>query len=507
MKKLLSYLLVIALVLVQFLPVANAEKGTNATADGKITITNATVGETYEIYKLFDLESYSYDTNKEEGAYTYTISTSSPWYDFMKTGNGSAYVTLSTYETGKEIVTFNESKKGASDVAKFARLALDYAEATDEITPTKPAKTAETTTVEFTGLELGYYLVDSSLGSLVSLNSTVREVNITDKNTPTTITKKVNENGVWGSTNTKKIGDTVEYKVEITAKKGAQNYVLKDKMSEGLTFNTDSIRVVEKASTEPGATERQLTLVQDYTVDTTATTEYTFKVVFTKSYLDSIESDKTLVVTYSAVVNEKAIINGTGNPNKAKLEYGDRNTTEEVFTKTYVLSFGLLKTDGSNHQLEGAEFKLYDAQTGGNEIKVFLKDASTNTYRVAYTEAEQKLATAIKAGNAKIEGLDNKTYYLEETKAPEGYNKLTSRVKVTLLSNITGETQTSSVSGTDSTTISYKNDTVTVVNTTGTLLPSTGGMGTVLFITVGSIMVLGFGVLLVTKLRISKMEI
>lgn len=503
MKKLLSYLLVIALVLVQFLPVANAAKGTNAEANGKITITNATVGETYEIYKLFDLESY--DTEKE--AYTYTISTSSPWYDFMKTGNGSAYVTLSEYETGKEIVTFNEGKKGASDVAKFARLALDYAEATDTISPTKDAIKATTTTVEFTGLKLGYYLVDSSLGSLVSLNSTVREVNITDKNTPTTIKKEVKEGTSWGSTNTKKIGDTVEYKVEITAKKGAQNYVLKDKMSVGLTFNTNSVKVVEKASTGTGVTERELTKDIDYTLDTTATTEYTFKVVFTKSYLDSIESDKTLVVTYSAVVNEKAVINGTGNPNKAKLEYGDKTTTEEVFTRTYVLDFNLLKTDGASKQLDGAEFKLYDKQTGGTEIRVFLKDAQTNTYRVAYTDAEKSNATTINAGNAKIEGLDNKTYYLEETKAPEGYNKLTSRVPVTLASTMTGEEQTSTVLGTNSNTIKYNYDTVTVVNTTGTLLPSTGGMGTVLFVTIGSIMVLGFGVLLVTKLRISKMEI
>lgn len=502
MKKLLSYLLVIALVLVQFLPVANAAKGTNAEANGKITITNATVGETYEIYKLFDLESY--DTEKE--AYTYTISTSSPWYDFMKTGNGSAYVTLSEYETGKEIVTFNESKKGASDVARFARLALDYAEATAKITPTKPAIEATTTTVEFTGLELGYYLVDSSLGSLVSLNSTVTEVDITDKNTPTTIKKEVKEEGTWGSTNTKKIGDTVEYKVEITAKKGAQNYVLKDKMSEGLTFNTNSVKIVEKASTETGVTERELTSGTHYTLDATATTEYTFKVVFTKSYLDSIESDKTLVVTYSAVVNEKAVINGTGNPNKAKLEYGDKTTTKEVFTRTYVLDFNLLKTDGTN-RLDGAEFKLFDKQTGGTEILVFLKDAQTNTYRVAYTETEKNSATPIKAGNAKIEGLDNKTYYLEETKAPEGYNKLTSRVKVILASTMTGEVQTSTVLGTNSNTIKYNYDTVTVVNTTGTLLPSTGGMGTVLFVTIGSIMVLGFGVLLVTKLRISKMEI
>ncbi|MGN1371687.1 MAG: SpaH/EbpB family LPXTG-anchored major pilin [Candidatus Coprovivens sp.] len=506
MKKILSYLLVIALVLVQFLPVANAAKGTNATADGKITITNATVKETYEIYKLFDLESYSYDTNKETGAYTYTISTSSPWYNFMKTGDGSAYVTLSTYETGKEIVRFNESKKGASDVARFARLALDYAEATAKITPTNAIE-ATTTTVEFTGLELGYYLVDSSLGSLVSLDSTVREVDITDKNTPTTIKKEVKEGTIWGSTNTKKIGDTVEYKVEITAKKGAQNYVLKDKMSEGLTFNTDSVKVVEKASTETGVTERELTKGADYKLYTTATTEYTFKVVFTKSYLDSIESDKTLVVTYSAVVNEKAVINNTGNPNKAKLEYGDGTTTEEVFTKTYVLSFDLLKTDGTN-KLDGAEFKLYDAQTGGTEILVFLKDASKNIYRVAYTDAEKNSATTIKAGNATIEGLDaDVTYYLEETKAPEGYNKLTSRVPVTLVSTITGEKQTSTVSGTDSSTIKYTDGTVTVANTTGTLLPSTGGMGTVLFVTIGSIMVLGFGVLLVTKLRLSKMSI
>ena len=97
MKKLLSYLLVIALVLVQFMPLVSAKNGTNELKDGTITISNAVVDETYEIYKMFDLESY--DT--EKAAYTYTISTSSPWYEFVSTGAGKDYVKLSDYEKGK----------------------------------------------------------------------------------------------------------------------------------------------------------------------------------------------------------------------------------------------------------------------------------------------------------------------------------------------------------------------------------------------------------------------
>lgn len=497
MKKILKSLLVVALLLVQLVPMmnVNAIAGTNEVEDGTITIGTPEVGETYEIYKLFDLESY--DT--EKNAYTYTISTSSEWYTFMSTGAGKDYVTLTDYETGKKIVTW---KNGADEVA-FARLALTYAEANNSISPlkTQEAKDADNNgvadEVKFTELSLGYYLVDSSLGTLVGLNSTVRDVTINEKNTPPTIDKTVEEKGEYVATSTGKIGDTVNFKVEINAKKGAQNYVLYDKMDEGLTFNTNSIEV------KVGDTI--LTEDTDYTVATEDIGNKTFVVTFTKTYLDSITADTTIVVTYSAVINEKAEINGDGNLNETSLKYGDNTETEKDYTRTYVLDFELLKADGSANELPGAEFRLYDAATDGNEIKVYLTETA-NVYRVAYTADELTKASAIKAGKVMIEGLDaDVIYYLEETKAPEGYNKLTSRVPVQLVSTIgTNNEQTSTVTGTSSNLLTYSANRVTVVNTTGALLPDTGGIGTVLFITIGSLMVLGFGVLLVTKLRLAK---
>ncbi len=500
MKKLLSYLLVIALVLVQCLPVltVNAENGTNEVKDGTITISNAVKGEKYEIYKMFDLESY----DKDKKAYTYTIDTTSDWYEFVSTGAGKDYVTLSTYEEGKNIVTWKENKKGDADVAKFARLALDYAEA-NKLT-NNGSKTAESTTVKFEGLELGYYLVDSSLGTLVSLNTTDRNAVIQEKNTPTTIDKTVEENGTYGKYNNSEIGKQVKYKVEIAAKKGAQNYVLTDKMTEGLTFNKNVVVKVGDDTLENG---------KDYTVIYPETDDdsFTFKVKFTKTYLDSITEDTTIIVTYSATVNENAVINGTGNPNKAKLTYGDKTDTDWSEVRTYVLSFKLVKTDGQN-ELSGAEFELYRSKTGNDKINlVELKDATGKVYYRVATEAEVAsegfTSAVIKVGSAYIEGLDEGTYYLEETKAPEGYNKLTSRVPVTLKTNLDGINHTTTLSNASTDLLKYTNNQLQVVNTTGELLPSTGGMGTMAFITIGSIMVLGFGVLLVTKLRMSKMTI
>ena len=519
MKKLLSYLLVIALVLVQFMPLVSAAKasGTNATPNttGSIIINNAVSGQKYEIYKLFDLESYSYDNDNgnEDGAYTYTITEDSDWYSFVKEDGSEAgknYVTLTPYgtEAGKYVVTWKEN----ANPADFARLALDYAEA-KPITQAKNPITADSSTVTFTGLELGYYLVDSSLGALVSLNTTNTIAEIQEKNIAPTIDKDIMEDATeFDTNNNEDIGDTVNYRVTIAAKPGAQNYVLTDTMDKGLTFNSGSIEV--KVGETP------LVVDKDYSVVVGgANDNFTFKVEFKKAYLDRITENTDIVVTYSATINENAVINGVGNVNKAKLTYGDRTDTNWDETRTYVLAFDLFKTDAQGTELSGAEFELYDALTGGNKINLVKVTPTEGQpyYRVATAEEEQAnnfTSAIIQVGNARIEGLDEGTYYLEETKAPEGYNRLTSRIEIKLADTVitAGGVEhktivTTTVDDKIATTDTNDTDNITIKNYTGSLLPSTGGMGTVLFITVGSIMVLGFGVLLVTKLRISKMEI
>ena len=152
---------------------------------------------------------------------------------------------------------------------------------------------------------------------------------------------------------------------------------------------------------------------------------------------------------------------------------------------------GIVYVNGKERtQLTGAEFRLYDAKTGGNEIKVVLVDATSNTYRVARANEN---GVTIKAGKATILGLDAGKYYLEEVVAPTGYNKLTSRVEI-IISKINSDKTFSRFS-------------TNVENYTGSKLPETGGIGTTLFLTLGSILVIGFGLLLVTKLRVYKENI
>ena len=215
------------------------------------------------------------------------------------------------------------------------------------------------------------------------------------------------------------------------------------------------------------------------------------KEVINKYSVYSIETANEMSKTISKYTNANYSIGVTG-----QLKRKDpNNKTNEDETRTYTYEFKLVKTKKDGTELTGAEFKLYDALTDGNEIKVF--EVSTGVYRVAKTAEELASATTIKAGTAIIEGLDSdKTYYLEEVVQPAGYNKLTSRVEVKL-NEKTGLGETTNI-------IEVVK---TVINYTGTELPSTGGIGTTLFITIGSILVLAMGTILVTKLRVSKMEI
>lgn len=461
----------------------------NAAGNGKITITKAEIGKTYSIYKLFDLESY----NSETGAYTYTIDTTSKWYDFVLNGAGKDYITLTDYTETKKIVSWNTNKNTESDHAEFAKLALKYAKDSNPVIAATDTKTAETTTVEFTGLDLGYYLIDSSLGALCGLTTTKPSASVVEKNSVPTIDKEVKEDstGEFGKENSAQIGDTVEFKTTITIGKGAINYTLYDKMSAGLTYKgIDKVTVIKA-----GETTETTVANTNYTVKIDVT-GYTFVIAFDNNYLNTLNSGDKLVVYYTATLNTDAIVAGEGNPNETILKYGDstNHTTEPSTTTTYTYEFDVVKTKSNSELLDGAEFKLYTSNDSTTPLKFTVING---VYKVDLNGETDTIV--VKNGKVTIEGLDLGTYYLEETKNPAGYNKLTSRVSFTVTKD-----------GNRTATIEndiYKSGGIQIKNYTGTELPSTGGMGTVLFIVIGTLMVLGFGVLLVTKLRISKMSI
>lgn len=476
---------------------AEGTSGTSATKDGKITITNAVPKQTYTIYQILELESFSDKTATESNSGNYAYKATSKWESFVKSNIGKKY--LNTDDSG--YVTWVE----AADPAAFAKAALAYAkEQTSSIAEdfkVAPEATAgnTTSTVTFDNLSLGYYLVDSSVGALCSLNTTAKEVEIEEKNGVPSVEKKVQEDSTskWESSNTADIGQTVNFQTTITAQAGAQNYVLHDKMEAGLTFDKNSV-IVQKNGTEVEASSSSYTLkVKD--TSSSITDDCTFEIVFTQKFCDALNANDTIIVTYSATLNENAKIGETGNANEAKLEYGDKNTiSSKTITKTYQIPVFKYtkKNDGTNKGLSGAIFTLSKNPKGDNPIELVKITEPANTYRVAKKiEAEgiKKITnvTTPENGSFTIIGLDADTYFLTEIQQPDGYNKLSAPVKIVIKEDgtITIGDAPDAV------------DKVEVENKSGSILPSTGGMGTTLFYIFGAILVIGSGVVLITKKR------
>lgn len=460
-KKLFAALLAAALVLAMAVP-AFAE--TNA-PKGSITISKTVKDETYTIYRMFKLDSY----NAESNTYSYTVE--SAWENFFKTGAGKDYIDLTNGHP-----TWNAAKSQDSDKAEFAKLALKWA-TENKVSAAAESQTSTGSDVIFPNLDLGYYLVDSSLGALCGLNTTNPDATIKEKNEKPEIKKEVQTSaGDWSSENNAKIGDTVEYKVEIKVADGAQKYTVTDTMSKGLTFNNSSLKVTANDA-----------VTTDYTL--TPTTNG-FTLVLPETYVSTLTKGTTIIVTYNATLNKDAVIDGDGNANEVKLSYGNHQNTvpSKVTTKSY--QFDLVKVDGTtNKLLDGAEFELADGETKLS----FVKDTAGN-YRVATTGDEGATTTiTVKNGKVNIYGLAGKTYTLTETKAPDGYNKLVTSETVNLADGSkTHATIVDSV---------YKDGGVVVENHAGTVLPSTGGMGTTLFYVIGGGLMVAAVVLLVTKKR------
>ena len=479
-KKLLGLLLALTLSLTLCLP-AFAVSGTNNNG-GSITINDAVEGHTYKAYQIFVLESYNTAADGN-GAYAYKAN--SVWEPWLKQQTQYVNIDAQGYVTWVN----------GADAAAFAKAALAHAEdarisPTATQTASAPVTGAQYSTVTFRDLNLGYYLVDTTLGTLCSLDTTAPSVEMFEKNEPPHINKQVKEDstGNWGDDNTAEIGDTVEFQTTISAKKGAESYVLHDAMSAGLTLDPDSITVANLTKGNDANSG-------DYHVVTTGLNDgCTFEVHFHQSYLDTITADTSIVVTYKDVVNENAVVHPSGNPNGTKLEYGDENNTKVTppdETKTYTFKVDVVKTDDKNKVLDGVQFKLYDAKTGGNEIA--LVKVSNGVYRLAKDgENGVEYITTVN-GQLEIKGFDaNTNYYLEETKAPDGYHKLAERVEIAvkeanLEASVSNDT--------------WQSGGVHVVNTPGKELPSTGGMGTALFYIGGGVLVVGAAALFVLKKR------
>ena len=503
LKKLAALVLALMLTLSLGISFATDADNPDAPTTGSITINGISVDAgdngnkfktTYTIYRLLDLESY----NAVSGAYSYKVN--SDWAGFFATEGALAYVAIDdngyvTWKVGEDDDT----------VAAFAKLALAYAK-DNGIEPKasnqdyenytwEPATEEKKASGTFSGLELGYYLVDSTMGALCGLTTTNPNASINAKNGQPTIDKQVEEDSTqqWGGSNSADIGQIVNFRTTINVHAGAENYVLHDQMSPGLTFQgvTDIQHVVPGSDTHPVDSELYTVVTKEGLDD-----DCTFEIRFSKELCDELATNDKLIVHYAAMVNRDAIVASTGNTNESWLDFGEGNHTTHDTTQTYTFGFDLVKTDSQNALIDGAEFKIYDAATEGNEVAVVLMDDGV-TYRRARTD-ETGVSIVVKDGKVRVVGFDNGPYYLEETVSPAGYNKLTSRQKFIIsdgnLDAIFNDGIFSTGSG------------VHVVNKTGTMLPETGGIGTTLFYAVGGLLVAAAAVLLITKKRMSIAE-
>ena len=476
-RKLTSLLL--ALVMVFALAVTVAADGTGAAepAKGSITVDNPIEGQNYTAYKIFDVV---YDTEEH---YSYTIdSTSNSWFSTVKSyadtpANGLTLTLVKGTNTYVVTTTGDFSPAAFADALKAA-------------VNGKAGKTLAVADGKATArdLDLGYYFVTSTTGALCNLTTTNPNANIHDKN-DMPFKKEVDKTNV-------DVGQTVTFKItgKVPDYTGftKYTYLITDTMTDGLTFNRDSLTV------KVG----EATVTNDCTIAYDAeTAPQTFTVsipVLEKKYDFGAE----IVVTYTATVNKNAI--AMISSNKAKLTYSNDPTTDETKDsqteeqKVYTSKIVIDKFETGKQEtvkLPGAEFVLYKKVPGasGEVTQYYKQDDTTKAVTWVDTIAEATRVTTGNNGEAFFEGLADGTYYLVETKAPAGYNQLTEAKDVTVTGSITDATRLSV--------------TAEVANNTGTLLPSTGGMGTTIFYVLGFVLVVGAGVLLVTKKRMSQGEV
>ncbi|SFQ58053.1 SpaA isopeptide-forming pilin-related protein [Streptococcus equinus] len=436
-----------------------------ADTTGTITVQNASKGQTYTLYKLFDA------TVGSNGAIAYTLPSGksadqvSTYFDVDTAGNVTA-------KEGLDVST-NAFKTWAEGFGTIVG----------------EPKTATSNTVTFDNLGFGYYFIKSSLGAVITVDSTNPNATINDKNTTAPSIpdgdggKKILVGGSATDTTTAKVGDTVNYQIKFTA----TNYVTtaggaSSKLINGYTIvDTPTNVAIDESSINVKVGDTTISSNITKTVDS-STGVMTINLTWADEGNSLYNSPAEVVITYNGVVKSGAA--DAAATNKADISYttADGTTTfdddDETTVNTY--QFTLNKTDGTN-SLTGAEFKLYDAADNGNEIKVV--KVSDGHYRVAESG---ETGVVIEAGSVDIKGLKgDTTYYLEETKAPNGYNKLTSRQSVTI-----------------STTAA---NTANVVNHKGAELPSTGSFGTRMLYVVGAAAILVASVYMIAKRRVKNL--
>ena len=447
MKKIIALLLATVMVMAMGISVFAAGTGSITITPPDDVDTDATI--TYKVYKVFDADgngtaiSYKLVSGKTTAPAGFTVDTAG---NVTYSGTGTDELTqadidaIAAYVTDADLVATVTSTGGAAAVAE--------------------------------NLPNGYYYITTTTGTVVTVDSTNPNAQVNDKNIVPGVDKKITGASSYDADGKKalaQVGTQVEFTATITVGKGQIGYEFKDTMSSGLTYVADSLTV-----TGIPAAGYQIVTAQGQNID----------VKFVDAEIAKLAQNSEIVLTYRATITENALNDDPEN-NTATISYGNESqyTSEPSTTQVYNAQFTVNKKDGNNQPLAGAGFVIKNANN-----QYYKLDSGVVTWVATEAEADEHMSDA-QGAVAPFTGLANGTYTLVEKTVPAGYNKAADSTFTVAEHDYTAENL---------------QQTKEVVNNSGSELPATGGIGTTMFYIVGSILVIGAAVVLISRRRMAR---
>lgn len=521
-KRIATLLMALAMMLCLTVPAFAAEPA----AQAKLIVSGAQLKDkTVHATKMFTASWV--DSNNDgkidaKDKLSYTLDTEWEglfWAKGLSTGNACPEGSINVSEQAgatlnEKALAYVSSLKDEGEtktLVEFAATAAKYKTAKN-INDTKTETGGEDNTATFEELVPGYYLVQPDKGSTSATRKTdAMLVNVPSdkaaelqlKSEYPSVEKKVDTDKTESSAQIgQKVNFTLTSKVPDMSEFDTYYFAFKDTMSKGLTFDKDSVEVtiggtkleanaIKVESTSDVATGATNITIEILNMKTEGTAKYT--------------AGADIKVTYSATLNKDAVVGNTGNKNEARVEYqngpdkdshGTSNPSTTT-TRTYPVKVQkhAFEDNNANTFLAGAKFALSTSKTvptftKGEDGSYTLDKADTNVVRLVGTDATYRVAekdedgavtyfTTVDTSATIINGLKAGTYYLHEIEAPEGYNKLTAPVKVTITETTGKDGKVTGVTYTVNDGTASDDSNVKINNKTGSMLPSTGGMGTI----------------------------
>ena len=490
----------------------------------EVTVEGAKTDETYNAYKLFDAtidgEKVSYTILKEVGeeenkttnpVWTAVVGSASADSKGVYTVNGLKF-TPSAGDPNVFVVEQTDDFS-AADLAAALNTILQAAEEGEK--PLGEPITGNNKKITIPDDQLGYYFVDTTLGSLCSLVTPNAGQVLYEKNSVPTLKKEVREDSEddpekqFGESANGDMGQTMQFKLTVntgTNEQGAaisesdrpepsgvdDNYVITDTLPTGMTYTGDTFATTTGAQKVEGTDSTATVSISGWTLGTDLWVTYEGDVLTITLKADKVKAlgqDTDIEILYGARIDSDAVVGGDGNTNTAVLRYKNQVTTE-VEATVYTYKFEVLKVDAEDNEttLDGVKFTLKDSNG-----KYYV--ASTDNASIWQTE-ENAIATS-DGGKITFTGLDAGTYTLTEVETKDGYNLLDGDVTVTI--SDTGEV---SMDGAKS----VEDGVITIENRAGVVLPSTGGIGTTVFYVVGALLLFVPAIILVSKKKTGTMD-